>query len=104
MPELPEIAAHAERLDEAYAGTDLAAFRALTFTALKTYMKPKDIVDGLVKAEVFGFVIMIVCCYIGLNTRGGPREIGASVTKAVVTSLILILVLDYFVTKALLFT
>ncbi len=74
------------------------------FTALKTYMKPKDIVDGLVKAEVFGFVIMIVCCYIGLNTRGGPREIGASVTKAVVTSLILILVLDYFVTKALLFT
>jgi phospholipid/cholesterol/gamma-HCH transport system permease protein len=74
------------------------------FTALKLYMKPKDIVDGLVKAEVFGFVIMIVCCYIGLNTRGGPREIGASVTKAVVTSLILILVLDYFVTKALLFT
>jgi len=72
------------------------------FTALKLYMKPHDIVDGLVKAEFFGFVIVLVCCYIGLNTRGGPREIGASVTKAVVTSLILILVLDYFVTKALL--
>jgi len=72
------------------------------FSALKAYMKPRDIVDGLVKAEVFGFVIVLVCCYIGLNTRGGPREIGASVTKAVVTSLILILVLDYFVTKALL--
>ena len=74
------------------------------FTALKAYMKPRDITDGLIKAEVFGFVIMLVCCYIGLNTRGGPREIGASVTKAVVTSLILILVLDYFVTKALLYT
>lgn len=74
------------------------------FTALKAYMKPKDVIDGLVKAEVFGFVIMLVCCYIGLNTRGGPREIGASVTKAVVTSLILILVLDYFVTKALMFS
>ena len=72
------------------------------FSALKAYMKPRDIVDGLIKAEVFGFVIVLVCCYIGLNTRGGPREIGASVTKAVVTSLILILVLDYFVTKALL--
>ena len=58
--------------------------------------------DGVVKAEVFGFVIVLVCCYIGLNTRGGPREIGLSVTKAVVSSLILILVLDYFVTKALL--
>jgi len=72
------------------------------FTALKAYMKPRDVLDGLVKAEVFGVVIVLVCCYIGLNTRGGPREIGASVTKAVVASLILILVLDYFVTKALL--
>ncbi|WP_438481062.1 MlaE family ABC transporter permease [Oleiharenicola lentus] len=72
------------------------------FAALKAYMKTGDVIDGLLKAEVFGFVIVLVCCYIGLNTRGGPREIGASVTKAVVSSLILILVLDYFVTKALL--
>ena len=72
------------------------------FAALKSYMKWSDVTDGLLKAEVFGFVIVLVCCYTGLNTRGGPREIGASVTKAVVASLILILVLDYFVTKALL--
>ncbi len=72
------------------------------FAAMRQYMKFKDVINGLVKAEVFGFVIVLVCCSIGLNTRGGPREIGASVTKAVVTSLILILVLDYFVTKALL--
>lgn len=72
------------------------------FAALKRYMDWKDITDGVLKAEVFGFVIVLVCSYIGLNTRGGPREIGASVTKAVVTSLILILVLDYFVTKVLL--
>ncbi|MDP1578966.1 MAG: ABC transporter permease [Candidatus Didemnitutus sp.] len=71
------------------------------FAALMRYMTWRDITDGLLKAEVFGFVIVLVCCYIGLNTRGGPREIGQSVTKAVVTSLILILVLDYFVTKAL---
>ena len=69
------------------------------FAALKNFMKAKDIIDGLIKAEVFGFVIVLVCCYTGLSTRGGPREIGASVTKAVVSSLILILVLDYFVTK-----
>jgi phospholipid/cholesterol/gamma-HCH transport system permease protein len=74
------------------------------FAALKRFMEPKDIVDGLLKAEVFGFVVVLVCCYTGLNTRGGPREIGAAVTKAVVASLILILVLDYFVTKILLFT
>ena len=37
MPEMPEVQAHAERLTEAYAGTELARFRPLTFTALKTY-------------------------------------------------------------------
>jgi phospholipid/cholesterol/gamma-HCH transport system permease protein len=71
------------------------------FAALKRNMLWKDVTDGLLKSEFFGFVIVLVCCHIGLSTRGGPREIGAAVTKAVVTSLILILVLDYFVTKAL---
>ena len=72
------------------------------FAALRSFMQFKDVGTGILKAEIFGFVIVLICCSIGLNTRGGPREIGASVTRAVVTSLILILVLDYFVTKALL--
>ncbi|MCX6954872.1 MAG: ABC transporter permease [Verrucomicrobia bacterium] len=72
------------------------------FSVLRQFMKFKDVANGLVKAEVFGFVVVLVCCSIGLNTRGGPREIGAAVTKAVVVSLIMILVLDYFVTKILL--
>jgi phospholipid/cholesterol/gamma-HCH transport system permease protein len=71
------------------------------FATMRQYMDFGDVWNGLVKAETFGFVVVLVCCNIGLNTRGGPREIGAAVTKAVVTSLILILVLDYFVTKAL---
>ena len=71
------------------------------FSALRRFTKFKDVMNGLMKAEVYGFGIVLVCCSIGLNTRGGPREIGASVTRAVVTSLILILVLDYFVTKIL---
>ncbi|MBL9202898.1 MAG: ABC transporter permease [Opitutaceae bacterium] len=72
------------------------------FATMRQQMEFSDVLNGLVKAEVFGFVIVLVCCNIGLNTRGGPREIGAAVTRAVVVSLILILVLDYFVTKALL--
>lgn len=74
---------------------------AAYFAAMRRYMDFGDVLDGLIKAEVFGFVVVLVCCNIGLNTRGGPREIGAAVTRAVVVSLILILVLDYFVTKAL---
>jgi phospholipid/cholesterol/gamma-HCH transport system permease protein len=71
------------------------------FAALRRFMEFKDVLNGLIKAEIFGFAVILVCCNIGLNTRGGPREIGAAVTRAVVTSLILILVLDYFVTRAL---
>src|SRR3954462_8869966 len=71
------------------------------FSVLRRYMKFKDVLNGLIKAEVFGFGVVLVCCNIGLSTRGGPREIGAAVTRAVVTSLILILVLDYFLTKAM---
>jgi phospholipid/cholesterol/gamma-HCH transport system permease protein len=71
------------------------------FAVLRHYTHFDDVMNGLIKAEIFGFVVVLVCCHIGLNTRGGPREIGASVTRAVVTSLILILVLDYFVTQIL---
>lgn len=71
------------------------------FAVLRQYTHFKDVLHGLFKAEIFGFVVVLVCCNIGLSTRGGPREIGASVTKAVVVSLILILVLDYFLTQVL---
>ena len=82
--------------------TDFIAIEPATyFATMRHNMKFMDVMNGLVKAEVFGFVVVLVCCNIGLNTRGGPREIGAAVTRAVVASLILILVLDYFVTKAL---
>lgn len=61
----------------------------------------EDIVNGLVKAMVFGVIIAITCCYVGLRTAGGPREVGQSVTRAVVVSFVLILVFDYVVTRIL---
>jgi phospholipid/cholesterol/gamma-HCH transport system permease protein len=69
--------------------------------SLTQYLTAKDIYDGLIKAEVFGFVVILISCTVGLRTRGGPREIGLAVTSSVVSSLVAILVLDYFVTKAL---
>lgn len=69
---------------------------------LKSLVDYKNFNDGLVKAEIFGIFITLIACNQGLSTRGGPREIGASVTAAVVKSMIMILLLDYFVTKILL--
>ena len=42
MPELPELQAHAERLTEEFGGRELNGFRAIAFTALKTYAPPPD--------------------------------------------------------------
>jgi phospholipid/cholesterol/gamma-HCH transport system permease protein len=61
-----------------------------------------DIVNGLVKSLMFAVVIGVVCCQQGLDTVGGPRGIGRSVTKSVVNSIVLILILDYFLTRLLL--
>jgi formamidopyrimidine-DNA glycosylase len=52
VPEMPEVQAHAERLTEAYAGTDLARFRPLTFTALKTYAPAPEAAQGHPLKEV----------------------------------------------------
>lgn len=68
---------------------------------LKEFISYSDVINGLVKSAVFGIIISIVCCYVGLRTKGGPREIGSSVTKAVVLSFVLILIFDYFITRFL---
>jgi phospholipid/cholesterol/gamma-HCH transport system permease protein len=62
----------------------------------------QDVLHGLIKSVVFALVIAVVCCRQGLATVGGPRGIGQSVTKAVVNSFVLILILDYVLTRLLL--
>ena len=52
MPEMPEVQAHAERLTEAYGGAELARFRPITFTALKTFSPPPEAALGFPLEEV----------------------------------------------------
>lgn len=61
-----------------------------------------DIMSGLIKAAVFGFIIALMGCYNGFNSRGGAQGVGSATTNAVVSSCILILAAD-FVLTALLF-
>jgi len=66
-------------------------------------LRPMDLVYGLIKPVVFGFIICIVGCYAGLNTEGGTVGVGRSTTQAMVTSSILILMSDFFMTKLFIF-
>jgi phospholipid/cholesterol/gamma-HCH transport system permease protein len=71
------------------------------FNSLRDGVAALDVVNGLLKSLVFAVVIGVVSCHQGLQTIGGPRGIGRSVTKAVVNSIVLILILDYFLTRLL---
>ncbi len=73
------------------------------FNSLRNAVDLGDVVNGVFKSFVFAVVIGTVSCHQGLATIGGPRGIGRSVTKAVVNSLVLILILDYFLTRFLLY-
>ncbi len=62
------------------------------------YLETKDVVSGLIKASVFGFIIALMGCYHGFNSKGGAQGVGAATTHAVVSASILILLSNYFLT------
>lgn len=57
----------------------------------------KNISEGLQKAVFFGFLFSSISCYMGFVTQGGAKGVGRSTTAAVVTSLIFILITDFFI-------
>jgi phospholipid/cholesterol/gamma-HCH transport system permease protein len=64
------------------------------------YLEVLDVVSGLVKAAVFGFIIALMGCYHGYHSKGGAEGVGAATTNAVVTASILILGFNYLITEA----
>jgi phospholipid/cholesterol/gamma-HCH transport system permease protein len=66
-------------------------------------LQVSDVVTGLVKPVMFGFIISTVGCYYGLSTRGGTQGVGRSTTQAVVVASVFIIAADFFVAKLLLF-
>ncbi len=63
------------------------------------FLEVMDVVSGLVKAAVFGFLISLMGCYHGYHSRGGAQGVGAATTNAVVSASILILTANYLITE-----
>ncbi len=63
----------------------------------------EDVFMGLVKPVFFGYIISTIGCYYGLATHGGTQGVGRSTTQAVVAASVLILVVNFFVTRVLMF-
>lgn len=76
-------------------GLDFSFYKSTTIQALAL----QDMFTGLVKPFVFGFIIAIIGCHLGLNTTGGTEGVGKSTTMSVVTSSILIFLFDFLLVK-----
>ncbi len=61
----------------------------------------KDFLHGLIKSVFFAGIIALVSCHKGLECSGGAEGVGKATTSAVVTSIVLILVSDYFLSTFL---
>jgi phospholipid/cholesterol/gamma-HCH transport system permease protein len=68
-------------------------------SGLPQFMVFQDLIEGVVKPAVFGVIIAITGCYVGLHTKGGAEGVGTSAKQAVVLSSVLILVSDFFLAK-----
>ncbi len=72
------------------------------FGNLSEVVDAGDVANGVFKSFCFALIVGVVSCHQGLVTIGGPRGIGRSVTKAVVNSIVLIVIFDYVLTSILL--
>jgi phospholipid/cholesterol/gamma-HCH transport system permease protein len=65
------------------------------------FLEADDVISGLIKAAVFGFIITIMGCYHGFNSKGGAQGVGRATTNAVVSAAILILAANFALTSIL---
>jgi phospholipid/cholesterol/gamma-HCH transport system permease protein len=86
-------------------GGMMIASAALGLSAFDYFFKAfeiitsRDVMGGVIKSIVFGFLIGLVGCCVGMRTRGGTQGVGNSTTQAVVMASILVLIFDFIVTQ-----
>lgn len=73
------------------------------WSQIKEIMDVDNIVSGVTKPFIFGYMISCISCYMGLSTKGGARGLRESTTKAVVFSMIMIIIFDFMLTRVLLY-
>lgn len=72
---------------------------SLYFRSSMDALQMSDIVGGVIKPVVFGFIIVMVGCYMGLSTTGGTQGVGRSTTQSVVVCSVLVLATDFLLTR-----
>lgn len=79
-------------LSAAVLGLDEAIF--IDKTAF--WLDPNHINEGMIKACIFGYVFAVICTYEGYHAKGGARGVGNATNTGVVRSMVMIIILDFF--------
>jgi phospholipid/cholesterol/gamma-HCH transport system permease protein len=73
----------------------------LYWSSISQALYMQDVWMGIIKPFVLGFVIVTIACHVGLRTSGGTVGVGKATNLAVVTGSVLVIAVDYFVTRLL---
>jgi phospholipid/cholesterol/gamma-HCH transport system permease protein len=73
------------------------------WSSIRDVLTFENVFAGSVKPFIFGYLIACISCYMGLSTKGGSKGLRKSTTRAVVVSIVMIIVSDFILTRILLY-
>jgi phospholipid/cholesterol/gamma-HCH transport system permease protein len=73
------------------------------WSSIRDVLTFENVFAGSVKPFIFGYLIACISCYTGLSTKGGSKGLRKSTTRAVVVSIVMIIVSDFILTRILLY-
>ena len=80
-----------------FVATNYADISSYTYmNSIKMFMVMFDMVGGMIKSMVFGFIVALIGCYKGMRAQQGAEGVGVSTTESVVLAIILIFIFNYF--------
>jgi phospholipid/cholesterol/gamma-HCH transport system permease protein len=78
-------------ISNAYLGFTTGMF----LSGMRRFVEFKDLMFSMIKGACFGAVIPLVSCYFGFRCKPGAEGVGAATTNSVVTSSIIIIIIDF---------
>lgn len=79
----------------------LSLDEAIFWDKIQLWINPRDINQGLLKAAVFGMTFAAICTNKGYNAKGGAKGVGEATNQGVVNSMVMVIVLNFFLTNFL---
>ncbi len=77
----------------------LSLDEAIFWDKIQSWLSPSDVGEGLVKSAFFGLIFTAICTNRGFNTKGGAKGVGEATNQGVVNSMVLIIIINFFMTN-----